>query len=283
MTDATPNRPAQSQDSAGRVRSLIQDMAAAVGLDPHKFFEAVKTLCGCEAASDAHFMALLVTAQKYGLDPLQKQIVLVNNKGKVSVTVPIDGWIALCVRHPDYVAHEVTLSWAKGAPETPEAALKGGLLSATAHIWTKQRIKVGLGPATHTEFFGECYVPPRPRRDGGGVTNGPWQSHPIRMLRWKALIQCARETFGLYVPDAEEVGAREEADAPAPRQIAAERAAVALPAPMRAPQTIVIEARPEPEPVAAEPSTPDQGTAQAGSDWDAEESRRIDRKLAEGG
>lgn len=41
----------------------------------------------------------------------------------------------------------------------------------------------------------ECRREPFKTREGREIT-GPWQSHPKRMLRHKAMIQCARLAFG---------------------------------------------------------------------------------------
>ncbi|MGL4675132.1 MAG: recombinase RecT, partial [Wohlfahrtiimonas sp.] len=52
----------------------------------------------------------------------------------------------------------------------------------------------------------ECYRPPFTGNSNGKpyTVNGPWQSHPKRMLRHKAMIQCARLAFsftGIYDED----------------------------------------------------------------------------------
>ncbi|EKJ46221.1 phage recombination protein Bet, partial [Escherichia coli EC1869] len=41
----------------------------------------------------------------------------------------------------------------------------------------------------------ECRREPFKTREGKEII-GPWQSHPKRMLRHKAMIQCARLAFG---------------------------------------------------------------------------------------
>ena len=53
--------------------------------------------------------------------------------------------------------------------------------SCTCIIYRKDRSR----PVKVTEFMDEC-------KRG----TGPWQSHPRRMLRHKAMIQCARLAFG---------------------------------------------------------------------------------------
>ncbi|MDY2948146.1 MAG: recombinase RecT, partial [Mannheimia varigena] len=53
--------------------------------------------------------------------------------------------------------------------------------SCTCRVYRKDRNR----PVTVTEYMDEC------RRD-----TQPWKSHPKRMLRHKAMIQCARLAFG---------------------------------------------------------------------------------------
>ncbi|MFC1049695.1 recombinase RecT, partial [Pasteurella multocida] len=52
----------------------------------------------------------------------------------------------------------------------------------TCRIYRKDRSR----PTEVTEYMSECY------RD----ITGPWKTHPKRMLRHKAMIQCARLAFG---------------------------------------------------------------------------------------
>jgi hypothetical protein len=55
---------------------------------------------------------------------------------------------------------------------------------------------------TAREYMTECYREPFEKE--GKKIEGPWQSHPRRFLRHKALIQCARIAFGftgIYDPD----------------------------------------------------------------------------------
>lgn len=49
---------------------------------------------------------------------------------------------------------------------------------------------------TLTEYFDECYKPPYRPRGKDYLVDSPWQTHPKRFLRHKALIQAARVVFG---------------------------------------------------------------------------------------
>jgi hypothetical protein len=65
-----PATLARQEPAAAPAKSLIADLARAAGVDATKFYDAVKVAAGCKGAQDAHFMVLLMQAEKYGLDPL---------------------------------------------------------------------------------------------------------------------------------------------------------------------------------------------------------------------
>lgn len=116
--------------------------------------------------SDAQMTALLIVAQQYGLSPWTKEIYAFpdKNNGIVPV-VGVDGWSRIINSHPQFDGIE----------------FEQDAQSCTCIIYRKDRqrcIKV-------TEWMDEC-------KRG----TGPWQSHPRRMLRHKAMIQCARLAFG---------------------------------------------------------------------------------------
>lgn len=166
--------------------SLIQRLSGSVGLEPQKFYSAVKTVCGCQGATDEHFAVLLMTADKYQLNPTLRQLFLMPTKKGIEVVIPVDGWVPMLTKHGDYMAHEVVLHWA-GEP------LKSKCIAATCRIWTRSRQALGLGPFEHVEMMAEC------ERE-----TGPWKSHPTRMLGHKAVIQGTRRCFGIYVLDEDE-------------------------------------------------------------------------------
>lgn len=116
--------------------------------------------------SDAQMTALLIVANQYGLSPWTKEIFAFpdKNNGIVPV-VGVDGWSRIINSHPQFDG----LDFEQNAE------------SCTCTIHRKDRGH----PIRVTEFMIECARPV-----------GPWQSHPYRMLRHKALIQCARLAFG---------------------------------------------------------------------------------------
>ena len=116
--------------------------------------------------SDAQMTALLVVANQYALNPWTKEIYAFpdKNNGIVPV-VGVDGWSRIINSHPQFDGIEF---------EQDDA-------SCTCVIYRKDRNR----PIKVTEYRDEC-----------ARGTGPWQSHPKRMLRHKAMIQCARLAFG---------------------------------------------------------------------------------------
>ena len=117
--------------------------------------------------SDAQMGALLIVANQYGLNPWTKEIYAFpdRNNGIVPV-VGVDGWSRIINSHPQFDGMDF---------EQDEE-------SCTCVIYRKDRSH----PVKVTEWMSEC------KREGVG----PWKSHPKRMLRHKATIQCARLAFG---------------------------------------------------------------------------------------
>lgn len=117
--------------------------------------------------SDAQMTALLVVANQYGLNPWTKEIYAFpdKNNGIVPV-VGVDGWSRIINSHLQFDGMDFA--------QDDE--------SCTCTIHRKDRSH----PIRVTEWMSEC------KR----ANVGPWQSHPKRMLRHKAMIQCARLAFG---------------------------------------------------------------------------------------
>ena len=120
---------------------------------------------GGTAVSDAQMTALMIVADQYSLNPWTREIYAFPDKGGIVPVVGVDGWSRIINEHPQFDGLEFN--------QDDE--------SCTCVMYRKDRghaIKV-------TEWLSEC------KR-----ATQPWQSHPKRMLRHKALIQCARLAFG---------------------------------------------------------------------------------------
>lgn len=128
--------------------------------------ETLKATAFKGQVSDAQMTALMVVANQYGLNPWTKEIYAFpdKNNGIVPV-VGVDGWARIINQHDQFDGIDF---------EHDDE-------SCTCIIHRKDR----KHPVRVTEYMAEC-------KRG----TGPWQSHPRRMLRHKAMIQCARLAFG---------------------------------------------------------------------------------------
>jgi len=115
--------------------------------------------------SDAQMTALLVVANQYGLNPFTREIFAFPDKGGIVPVVGVDGWSRIMNDHQQFDGME----------------FKQDDESCTCIIYRKDRSH----SISATEYLSEC-------KRG----TQPWQSHPKRMLRHKAMIQAARLAFG---------------------------------------------------------------------------------------
>lgn len=147
--------------------SLSARMAERFGVDPDQMMTTLKATAFKGQVSNEQMQALLIVADQYGLNPWTKEIYAFpdRNNGIVPV-VGVDGWSRIINEHQQFDGLEFD--------QDDE--------SCTCIIYRKDR----KHPIKVTEWMAEC------KRDGVG----PWKSHPRRMLRHKALIQCARLAFG---------------------------------------------------------------------------------------
>lgn len=147
--------------------TLTQTLAAKLDMgDGAGLIDTLKATAFKGQVSDAQMTALLVVANQYALNPWTKEIYAFpdKNNGIVPV-VGVDGWSRIINSHPQFDGMEF---------EQDDE-------SCTCVIYRKDRGR----PIKVTEWMSEC-------KRG----TGPWQSHPRRMLRHKAMIQCARLAFG---------------------------------------------------------------------------------------
>ena len=148
--------------------TLTQKLATTLDMgDGTGLMETLKATAFKGPVTDAQMTALLIVANNYGLNPWTKEIYAFpdRNNGIVPV-VGVDGWSRIINSHPQFDGMDFQ--------QDDE--------SCTCIVYRKDRNH----PIKVTEYMAEC------RRDGVG----PWKSHPRRMLRHKAMIQCARLAFG---------------------------------------------------------------------------------------
>jgi len=145
--------------------SLSARMAERFGVDPNEMMATLKATAFKGQVSDAQMQALLIVADQYGLNPWTKEIYAFPDKGGIVPVVGVDGWSRIINENGAFDGMDFQ--------QDDE--------SCTCIIYRKDRNH----PIKVTEWMAEC------KRN-----TQPWQSHPKRMLRHKAMIQCARLAFG---------------------------------------------------------------------------------------
>lgn len=180
-------KPVGSRASA----SLVTRFAAKFNVEPERMVATLKQVAFRQRpgrdgkpppeVTNEQLMALLIVSEQYALNPWTKEIYAFPDKnGGIVPVLGVDGWIRIINEHPQL--RDIELSYPQVEPEEVMPWF-------TCIIWRKDREK----PIQVTEWLHECY------RD-----TDPWKQMPRRMLRHKALIQCARVAFGfagLYDPD----------------------------------------------------------------------------------
>ena len=151
------------------VLSNAAKLATGLGItgDPQELVATLKATAFKGQVNDSQLAALLFVAGQYGLNPWVKEIyAFPDRQNGIVPVVGVDGWSRIINNHPQF----------DGMDFEQDAE------SCTCIIYRKDRGH----PIKVTEWMAEC------RR----ANVGPWQSHPKRMLRHKAMIQCARLAFG---------------------------------------------------------------------------------------
>lgn len=153
--------------------SVLVRMAGRYGVDADKMLHTLKETAFKGNVSTEQMMALLVVADQYQLNPWTKEIYAFPAQGGGIVpVVGVDGWSRIINSNPQFDGMDFE---------------EGPLNTKTIPSWIECRIhrKDRAHPICVKEYFDEV------ARDVG-----PWKSHPRRMLRHKAMIQCARLAFG---------------------------------------------------------------------------------------
>lgn len=174
--------------AAPRAVSLVSKLAAKYNVEPTKMLDSLKATAfhSDKDISNEQMMALLIVADQYGLNPWTRELYAFPDpkKGGIVPIVSIDGWTRIINERAELQGIEF-----KYGPDMEAAKFKGAPSWIECTIHRSDRV----APVTVRERLVECF------RD-----TGPWQSHPSRMLRHKALMQAARVAFGfggVYDPD----------------------------------------------------------------------------------
>lgn len=171
----TTQQPAQA--------SILAKMAARFSVEPTKMLSTLKATAFKGDVSNEQMMALLIVADQYGLNPWTKEIyAFPDRQNGIVPVVGVDGWSRMMNANAQFDGIEFD--------QSDDAC--------TCKIYRKDRTRA----IAVTEYLSEC------RREAK-----PWQTHPKRMLRHKAMIQCARLAFGFVgVFDQDEASAIVEKD-----------------------------------------------------------------------
>jgi phage recombination protein Bet len=155
-------------------KSILAKVAARYSIEPDKLLETLKATAFKGQVSNEQMVSLLVVADQYGLNPFTKEVFAFpdKNNGIVPV-VGVDGWSRIINTHDQFDGVEFQDAETLNADALPEWC--------ECTIYRKDR----QHPTKVKEYMDEV------KRK-----TGPWDSHPRRMLRHKALIQCARLAFG---------------------------------------------------------------------------------------
>lgn len=163
------------------------------GIEPNKMLSTLKATAFKQSdnrpITNEQMCALMVVCEKYDLNPFVKQVYAYPEKnGGIVPIIGIDGWDHIINKQPqmDGISFECSEDWIKMDEH-----------SANCPSWIKAIIyrKDRSHPIEVTEYLDENYR--APFKKNNYTVRGPWQTHTKRMLRHKALKECARIAFGL--------------------------------------------------------------------------------------
>ncbi len=170
------------------VQSIVDRSVQRSGLSYDSFVRLIiqSALSSLSIWTQADLDRLLLLAERLGLDPLNNEIYATEispdsgKKARIVFVVGVDGWSKIINSHPQFDGMKFVES-APGDDELP--------LYFECTMFRKDR-KVATSVR---EYMYEAHT-----------GQGAWLTHPRRMLRHKAMVQCARICFGLsgiYEPD----------------------------------------------------------------------------------
>ena len=175
-------------------KNVLQIMAAKYNLDPEKFKNIIKATImkpgkTGRIATDEEFMAFLMVANKYDLDPFTNEIyAYLSKSGGIIPVVGLDGYVRKISNHPNFDGMEISFSEdivtptdGKPCPEWCEVKLyrKGVTRAVVVREYLDEVFRI----LTYAN---------------------PWQTHTKRMLRHKTIIQAGRVAgflVGVYDED----------------------------------------------------------------------------------
>ena len=196
-------KKSMSRSETNEPNGLVCKVAEKYAIDPGGLLETLKATAFKQSKdnaviTDEQMYALLIVSNQYNLNPFTREIyAFPDKKGGIVPVVGVDGWNRIANEHTQFNGVEFVYS-------KDIIQMEGAL--AHCHAWIEAVLyrKDRSNPIRVREYLDECYRPPFKDWDTGYVSNGPWQTHPKRFLRHKALIQCYRVGFsfvGIYDED----------------------------------------------------------------------------------
>lgn len=175
---------------------LLARLATAYGVDKDKLVNSLKKVAFRDQdVSEEEMLALCVVCEQYGLNPFLKQIFAFKAKdGGYVPIVGIDGWMTIINRQSSYDGMEVAF-----APNTVKVRGKITLRKDGIPKGEKS-FEIEVPEFCQVTIYRKDLA--HPIRIAEYATevvqlNNMWEKYPRRMLRHKAIIQCARVAFGI--------------------------------------------------------------------------------------
>lgn len=189
-TQAASRSDHNNQDT----QAIVLSMAERFGVDETKLLQTLKATAfrqsGDNEITDEQMYALLIVSNQYNLNPFTKEIFAFPDwkSGGIVPVVSVDGWNRIANENPLFDGVEFVYS---------QSVIQFEGATAPVHTWIEAVLyrKDRSHPIRIREYADECYRPPFVDQ-WGTLKPGAWQSHPKRMQRHKALIQCYRVGFG---------------------------------------------------------------------------------------
>lgn len=170
--EQSQQRAVAAREAESRPRNALEAMARRLDVSPAGLKDTLTNTVFSGCRSEAEFIALVIVANEYGLNPLTKEIYAFPAKGGGIVPmVSVDGWIRIMNSHPQF----------DGIEFEDIVDQQGKVQAIEGVIYRKDRAR----PTKVIEYLDEC-------RRG----TEPWKMMPNRMLRNRTLIQTARIAFG---------------------------------------------------------------------------------------
>lgn len=172
IDESTARARAARQAEINRPLTAIEAMASRLQVSKEVLTNTLKATVFSGCRNNEEFVALVVVANEYQLNPLLKEIYAFPAKGGGIVPmVGVDGWMKLMNCHPQF----------DGIEFVDQFDAKGNFIAIEAVIYRKDRSH----PVKLIEYLEEC-------RRG----TEPWKQMPRRMLRNRVICQAARLAFG---------------------------------------------------------------------------------------